>query len=73
MWAPNTMLSFRKNLWANSEKTYGQTEGRTDRRTDRPYFIGPFQTKAGGPIKKVFMHLTLPYKHACRQTGVEMK
>ena len=26
----NTILSFRKNNWANSEKTYGQTGGRTD-------------------------------------------
>ena len=37
------MLSFRKNLWANPEKTYGQTEGRMD----RPYFIGPFQPRPG--------------------------
>ena len=37
IWAPKTMLSFRKNSWVNSEKTYrqmkgwmeGQTEGRT--------------------------------------------
>ena len=28
--APNTMLSFTKNEWANPEKTYGQTEGRTE-------------------------------------------
>ena len=27
--APNTMLSFRKNERAKSEKTYGQSEGRT--------------------------------------------
>ena len=26
---PNTILSFRKNKCANSEKTYGQTEGQT--------------------------------------------
>ena len=43
--APNTMLSFRKNQWANPEKTYGQTEGRTEGQTDRPYFIGPFQPR----------------------------
>ena len=30
IWAPNTMLSFRKNIWTNPEKTYRQTEGRTD-------------------------------------------
>ena len=42
------MLSFRKNLWANPEKTYGQTEGRMD----RPYFIGPFQPRPGVQKKK---------------------
>ena len=31
---PNTMLSFRKNYWANSENIYGQTEGRTEERTN---------------------------------------
>ena len=33
--------SFRKNYWANSKKTYGQTEGRMD----RPYFIRPFRPR----------------------------
>ena len=42
IWTPNTILSFRKNKWANSEKTYEQTIGRTDRCKDRPSFIGPF-------------------------------
>ena len=28
------MLSFRKSWWANSKKTYGQTEGQTDERTE---------------------------------------
>ena len=40
--APNTILSFRKNKWANSEKTCEYTIGRTDRCKDRPSFIGPF-------------------------------
>ena len=43
IWAPNTMLSFRKNYWANSERKYAQTEGRMD----RPYFIGPFWPRTG--------------------------
>ena len=43
IWTPNAMLSFRKNQWANSEKTYGQTEGWTD----RLYFTGPFQPWPG--------------------------
>ena len=30
IWAPNTMLSFRKNWRANSDKTYRQTERRMD-------------------------------------------
>ena len=34
IWAPNTKLSVRKNKWANSGKTYGQTRGRTDYRAD---------------------------------------
>ena len=38
----STILSFRKNYWANSEKTYGQTMGWTDGWKDGPYFIGPF-------------------------------
>ena len=38
---PNTMILFRRKLWANSEKTYGQTEGRTD----RLYFIGHFRPR----------------------------
>ena len=42
IWTPNTILSSRKNKWANSEKTYEQTIGRTDRCKDRPSFIGPF-------------------------------
>ena len=33
IWVPNTTLSFRKNQWANSEKTYGQT-GWMDRQTE---------------------------------------
>ena len=41
IWAPNTKLSFRKNYWANSKKTYGQTEGRMD----RLYFIRPFRPR----------------------------
>ena len=41
IWAPNTKLSFRKSYWANSKKTYGQTEGRMD----RPYFIRPFRPR----------------------------
>ena len=41
IWAPNTMLNFRKNQWPNSEKTNGQTEGRTDRH----YFIGFFRPR----------------------------
>ena len=32
---PNTMLSFRKNKSANSEKTYGQTGGKKDYRAVR--------------------------------------
>ena len=47
--APNTVLRFRKNQWANSEKTCRQTDRRKDRRTkgrtDRPYLIGPFQPR----------------------------
>ena len=43
IWAPNTMLSFRKNYWVNSKKTYGQTEGRMD----KPYFIGPCRPRKG--------------------------
>ena len=38
--APNTILSFTKNKWANSEKTYRRT-GRTGW-TDRSSIIGPF-------------------------------
>ena len=33
IWAPN-MLSFRKNEWANSEKTYKQMEGWMERQMD---------------------------------------
>ena len=47
MWVPNTILSFRKNYWGNSKKTYGQTEGRMEGRMDRPYFIGPFRPRLG--------------------------
>ena len=50
---PNTMLSFRKNKWANSEKSYKQKEGWTDgRKDDEPYFVGPFLPRSRGPIKK---------------------
>ena len=42
IWAPNTMPSFRKNLWANSEKSSG-----SDRRTGKHYFVGPFQPWLG--------------------------
>ena len=48
IWAPNTMVSFRKNWWANSKKTFGETEGRTAGQTDRPYFIGHFRLWPGG-------------------------
>ena len=34
VWASNTIISFRKNQWANSEKTYGQMEGQAEGRTD---------------------------------------
>ena len=43
-------ISFAKNKWANSEKTYGQTRGRTDYRADDPYqplFIGPIWSCPG--------------------------
>ena len=40
---PNAMLSFRKNQWADPEKTYRQTEGQTD----GPYIIAPFQLRPG--------------------------
>ena len=50
IWAPNTMLSFRKKLmsqfWENV-RTDGTTDGRTDGRTERPYFIGPFRSRQG--------------------------
>ena len=46
----NTMLSFRKDLWANSEKTYGQTEGRTD---GRNLVYRTLPTEARGPITLV--------------------
>ena len=41
---PNTILSFRNNKSATSEKTYRQAglKGWTDRWKDRPFFIGPF-------------------------------
>ena len=42
IWAPNTMLSFRKKLISQSRenlRTDGRTEEREDRWTDRPYFI----------------------------------
>ena len=38
-WASKSRLSFRKNYWANCEKT---TEGWTEGRMDKPYFIEPF-------------------------------
>ena len=52
IWAPNTMLSFRKKLMSQSRENL-QTDGRTDERTDgqnngrtdRPYFTGSFQPK----------------------------
>ena len=51
IWASNTMLSFRKNWWANLEKTYGQMEGQTERPTegwtDISYFIGSFRPRTG--------------------------
>ena len=54
IWAPNIMLSFRKNKWENnSEKSYKQKEGWTDgRKDDEPYFVGPFLPRSRGPIKK---------------------
>ena len=43
IWAPNTMLSFRKKIISQFQETYGQTEGRTD----RSYFIGLFRPSTG--------------------------
>ena len=43
LWAPNIMLSFRKNWRLNPKKTYRQTEGGTD----RPYFIESFWLRPG--------------------------
>ena len=57
---PNTILSFRKNKWANSEKTYKQKglTGWTDRWKDRSSFIGPFWPCLGvqkkKPVKKFY-------------------
>ena len=42
IWAPNTMLSFRKKLMSQFSENL-----RTDRRMDGPYFIGPFQPRPG--------------------------
>ena len=51
IWAPNTMLRFRKNYWANSEKTYRQMEGRTDGGKDGlTLFYRTLPAEAGGPI-----------------------
>ena len=41
VWVPYIMLSSRRNLWANSEKTYGQT-----------LFYRTLLAKAGGHKKK---------------------
>ena len=54
IWAPNTMLSFRKNEWANPEKTYRQMKGWMEGRTEGPtegqiLFHRTLPAEAGGP------------------------
>ena len=44
IWAPNTMLSFRKKLTSQSRENL-RTDGRMDGKMDKPYFIGPFRLR----------------------------
>ena len=67
------MLSFRKKLMSQLEKTYEQIEGRAEGRMKgpyfrpfvlRPYFIGPFQPKPkvqkkGNLLQVLFFKLIL--------------
>ena len=46
IWAPNTMLSFRKKLMSQSRENLW-TDGRMDGKTDKPYFIGHFRLRPG--------------------------
>ena len=49
MWAPNTMLSFRKKIMSKSRENL-RTDGKTDGRTDvETLFHRTFPAEAGGP------------------------
>ena len=50
IWAPNTMLSFRKNSWTNPKKTYGQTAGWAEGQTNgQALFHRTLTAKARAP------------------------
>ena len=61
IWAPNTMLSFKKKLMSQFRenlRTDGRwMEGRTEGQTDWPNFIGPFRPRPG--VQK--LHFWLKY------------